>query len=113
LKVAAKREAIGMWLACYTLAEIAEQVAWPLATVADWIASFSEIDQMDKTGKANAEHVTDFKQPIYNVWKQQTKTPGKSHFGNSEVRWLDNLLYLYTDPFSVVSWSAGGSAATS
>ncbi|MGI8567578.1 MAG: hypothetical protein ACR2KT_00050 [Methylocella sp.] len=25
-----------------------------------------------------------------------------SHFGNSEVRWLDNLLYLYTKPFDVV-----------
>ena len=27
------------------------------------------------------------------------KTSGSSHFGNSEVRWLDNLLYLYTKPF--------------
>ena len=25
-----------------------------------------------------------------------------NHFGNSEVRWLDNLPYLYTRPFDVV-----------
>src|SRR3954469_11773511 len=40
--------------------------------------------------KSNAEHATDFTPPLYNVWKQQTKTEGASHFGNSEVRWVDN-----------------------
>ena len=30
----------------------------------------------------------DFEVPIYNVWKQQSKTAGVNHFGNSEVRWL-------------------------
>jgi hypothetical protein len=31
------------------------------------------------------------------------KTTGFKHFGNSEVRWVDNLLYLYTQPFDVVA----------
>ena len=52
-----------------------------------------------KTQQSAATHSTDFDVPIYNVWKQQTKTEGSSHFGNSEVHWLDNLLYLYTEPF--------------
>ncbi len=26
----------------------------------------------------------------------------ENHGGNSEVRWLDNLLYLYTKPFDIV-----------
>ena len=30
------------------------------------------------------------------------ETPGLSQFGNSDVRWLDNLLYLYTKPFDIV-----------
>ncbi len=39
----------------------------------------------------------------YNIWRQQVKTTGLKHFGNSEVRWVDNLLYLYTQPFDVVA----------
>jgi len=31
----------------------------------------------------------DFDPPIYNIWKQQEKTSGSGHFGNSEVRWID------------------------
>lgn len=59
----------------------------------------------------NAEHTTDFAPPIYNIWKQQTKTSGSSHFGNSEVRWLDSLLYLYTQPFDIIldPFAGGGS----
>ena len=54
----------------------------------------------------------DFDPPIYNVWKQQTKTPGPDHFGNSEPRWLDNLLYLYTEPGSIVIDPFAGSGST-
>src|ERR1700733_6735965 len=39
-------------------------------------------------------------------------TAGKaSHFGNSETRWVDNLLYLYTRPFEIVvdPFAGGGS----
>ena len=58
-----------------------------------------------------AEHASDFDAPIYNIWKQQTKSEGSSHFGNSETRWVDNLLYLYTSPFDVVidPFAGGGS----
>ena len=53
----------------------------------------------------------DFETPLYNVWKQQTKTAGVKHFGNSDVRWVDNLLYLYTKPFDIVvdPFAGGGS----
>jgi hypothetical protein len=44
---------------------------------------------LNKSDIAAAEHATDFDPPIYNVWKQQTKSKGADHFGNSEVRWLD------------------------
>lgn len=59
----------------------------------------------------NAEHATDFAVPVYNVWKQQTKSEGSEHFGNSEVTWVDRLLYLYTQPFDVVidPFAGGGS----
>ena len=61
--------------------------------------------------KPSASHLTDFDIPLYNVWKQQEKTPGSGHFGNSEVRWVDNLLYLYTEPFDIIvdPFAGGGS----
>lgn len=61
--------------------------------------------------RANAEHESEFDVPIYNIWKQQTKSEGSSHYGNSEVTWVDRLLYLYTQPFDVVidPFAGGGS----
>ena len=69
------------------------------------------LPNLNKVDQSAAEHATDFTPPIYNIWKQQEKTNGSSHFGNSEVRWLDNLLYLYTKPFDVVldPFAGGGS----
>ena len=32
---------------------------------------------------AASRHETGFKVPLYNVWKQQEKTEGSTHFGNS------------------------------
>lgn len=127
MKDAAKEEAFGLWLACYTLDETAIRIGWPRRSVTDWLGSFGEkpasgeLAQTDDSDEsaitlskeqlAAADHATDFSAPIYNIWKQQDKTAGSSHFGNSEVRWLDNLLYLYTKPFDIVidPFAGGGS----
>lgn len=124
MKDAAKDEAFALWLSCHTQDEIAEAVGWPRKTIMDWLGSFGENPEIGESAKtsespitltreqvAASEHATDFTVPIYNVWKQQEKTSGSSHFGNSEVRWLDNLLYLYTQPFDVVldPFAGGGS----
>lgn len=66
------------------------------------------LDAIEKENQENASHLTDFDPPIYNIWKQQEKTSGSAHFGNSEVRWVDNLLYLYTNPFDIVIDPFGG-----
>ena len=39
-----------------------------------------------KANKPAADLATNFETPIYNVWKQQEKTAGSSHFGNSASR---------------------------
>lgn len=97
-----------LWLACWTQEAIAEDVGESIGKVNEVCRKSEELQKSDKSA---AEHATDFEPPIYNVWKQQTKTEGASHFGNSEVRWLDNLLYLYTNPFDVVvdPFAGGGS----
>jgi DNA-binding CsgD family transcriptional regulator len=98
-----------LWMACYTQAEIADAVNCSEQPVKDVISDISA--NLPENLKPAANHQTDFEPPIYNVWKQQTKTEGTSHFGNSEVRWVDNLLYLYTQPFDVVvdPFAGGGS----
>jgi hypothetical protein len=39
-----------------------------------------------KTEQIEAQHLADFDPPIYNIWKQQSKSDGVRHFGNSEAR---------------------------
>lgn len=97
-----------LWLACWTLDEIAADVGVVKATVSEVC---SKIPELEKSNKSRAEHATDFDPPIYNIWKQQTKSEGSSHFGNSETRWVDNLLYLYTEPFDIIvdPFAGGGS----
>jgi len=83
-----------MWMACHTQQEIAEAVGITKETVSE-IAGICQKKFLEtESDKAAASHAVDFDPPIYNVWKQQEKTPGSKHFGNSEVRWVDNLLYL-------------------
>lgn len=110
-KEARDRRIFEMWLACSTQEEISASENVPRRTVADLTEEFGEIGKLAKTAKSVAEHAADFDPPLYNIWKQQEKTTGSGHFGNSEVRWVDNLLYLYTKPFDIVvdPFAGGGS----
>lgn len=109
-KDARDKRIFAAWLACHTQQEIgaAEGVSQPY--VADAVSSGTA--NLPSAMKAAADHATDFEPPIYNVWKQQDKTKGGQHFGNSEVRWVDNLLYLYTQPFDIVVDPFAGSGST-
>lgn len=98
-----------LWMACHTQEEIAELVGCAKSQVNEVCSESAELPESNKPA---ASHLVDFEVPLYNVWKQQTKTAGASHFGNSEVRWVDNLLYLYTQPFDIVVDPFGGSGST-
>jgi len=75
--------------------------------VALWEKDFTKMSESD-----NFVNSPDFTPPIYNVWKRQTKTNTVDHFGNSEPTWLENLLYLYTDPADIVVDPFAGSGST-
>ena len=107
-KEARDKRIFDLWLACWTQDEIAAAVGVTKETVSTICQKTAELPKSDKS---SAEHATDFDVPIYNIWKQQTKSEGSGHFGNSETRWVDNLLYLYTEPFDIIvdPFAGGGS----
>lgn len=111
-KEARDRRIFDLWLACWTNKEIAEEVGLTEEAVRLITQESAELPKLGKPDRAAADHAVDFDAPIYNIWKQQEKSGGASHFGNSEVRWLDNLLYAYTKPFDVVIDPFGGGGST-
>jgi DNA-binding XRE family transcriptional regulator len=106
-KEAKQKKAREMWLACATQEEIAEAVGVPRQTIDGWTADFAE-----SCLAQDSANPPGFEPPIYNVWKQQAKTNAVSHFGNSETRWVENLLHLYTNPAGIVVDPFGGGGST-
>ena len=109
-KAARNRRIFDLWLACWTQQEIADEVGVDQAEIARFMKNGKFAD-LHKTDQSGAEHATDFKPPYYNIWKQQTKSAGSEHFGNTEITILDNLLYLYSKPFDIIvdPFAGGGS----
>lgn len=108
-----KAKAFEMWLSCHTQEEIAEAVEIGSGTINEWInGTEKDIGFLGTLVSEESKKWSDFTTPIYNIWKQQTKSEGPNHFGNSEKRWLDNLLYLYTNPASIIVDPFSGSGST-
>ena len=134
---AAEREArrekiLALYLRCYTAEEIGQQVGLTHQQVDfETKALLQETADLPKSAKVtfsddfeikallveNADlrkllKVTfseeGFQKPIYNVWAFAKKTNETSHFGNTEQRIVDNLLYLYTEPNDIVIDPFGG-----
>jgi hypothetical protein len=104
-----------MWLACYTLEEIAEAVGMVKGgSLAEKIQESAKKFPGTKSHKlGNFDDAGDgFDVPIYNVWAFAKKTNQVEHYGNSEQRILENLLYLYTKPYDIVFDPFGGGGAT-
>jgi len=102
-----------LWMACYTQEQIAEATG-----ITDKSTVSRRIESMLQNGNVSVlQHTTpfekdsDFSPPLYNIWTFARKTNAVSHFGNSEQRIVDNLLYLYTEPFDIVvdPFAGGGS----
>ncbi len=111
-----KERVFGLWLACYTTEEIAEIVYGDKnkdEVIRAQTKVFQDLEALPNLGKVAVSHQdADFTPPIYNIWAFAAKTNAVSHFGNSEQRILDNLLYLYTQPFDIVVDPFAGGGAT-
>jgi DNA-binding CsgD family transcriptional regulator len=106
-----KQRIFDLWMACFTAEEIAELVNLSDEAVRKEVSQYSE--GLPKVGKVLADFADeDFSPPLYNVWTFAKKTNAVKHFGNSEQRILENLLYLYTQPFDIVLDPFAGGGAT-
>lgn len=118
-----KKKAFDLWLSCRTQQEIADEMETDQATISRWIKDeFMQISRIGKMHK-NAENRSAFndgidsegeshwKPPLYNVWTAKKLSNSVKHFGNSEQRFVENLLYLYTNPLDIVidPFAGGGS----
>jgi hypothetical protein len=107
-----KQRIYDMWLACYTQEEIAEEEGIDKASANRQIESLLQKGEMAKTQQTLATFQDEeFTVPLYNVWRFSGISNKVAHFGNSEQTILENLLYLYTEPFDMVldPFAGGGS----
>ena len=108
-----KERIFNMWMACATQEEIAEAVGVEKMTISRYVEDCNNLEAFPNSYKVAVLYQdADFAPPIYNVWTFAKKTNGVSHFGNSEQAILDNLLYLYTQPFDIVVDPFAGGGAT-
>lgn len=97
-----------LYFKCYTAEEIGEQVGLEKKT------SEREVcDILEEVPKCPKVLFSDnFSPPIYNVWSFGKKTNETEHFGNTEQRIVENLLWLYTQPLDIVVDPFGGGGST-
>lgn len=105
-----------MYLACHTASEISQVVELPEQTIRDRIAKFPTKEFLGtkswKLSRFEDYDEDEGQRPIYNIWSFGKKTNEVSHFGNSESRIVDRLLYLYTKPFDIVVDPCAGGGST-
>jgi hypothetical protein len=83
-----------MWMSCHTQEEIAVAVGITQQAVDKITDTFTTSILENQSCKTAASHLTDFEPPIYNIWKQQSKTPGPKHFGNKDAHGQQNYFTL-------------------
>ena len=105
-----KKTIFNLWLACNTQQEIADKVEIKQGGDLSQILSNLEIlENLPKPLKLSATFQGDYENKLYSQWVFKMKTNEVAHFGNTEQRILENLLYLYTKPFDgVIDPFAGG-----
>lgn len=98
-----------MYMACYTQAEVAAAVGLTHQAVSEHFTQVSA--NWPKVAKVAAAFDDTFEPPLFNIWSFGKKTNEVDHYGNSEQRIVENLLYLYTEPEQIVvdPFAGGGS----
>lgn len=113
------------WLQCWTVPEMEKAGLGKRQSIERVLTDFAQnrnaaiLGKDDDSGSISDDFAqtdpdyTDSDWFPYNVWKKQDKSNEVSHGGNTEVEWLDRLIWAYTEPFSTVidPFAGGGSTA--
>jgi hypothetical protein len=107
-----KKTIFDMHLSCHTQQEIADAVGMSQPFVVEQIAEFITDD-----ANADSDIFGDYEQDgstrqLYTIWNIGKATNEVKHFGNIPPEIVDNLMYLYTNPFDVVFDPFGGGGST-
>lgn len=105
-----KEKIFNLWMEAYTEDEISAVTQIPRQTLSGLLPKTEELPNSAKVA-ANFQD-QDFTPPLFNVWTFAKKSNNVGHFGNSEQRIVENLLYLYTEPFDIVVDPFGGGGST-
>lgn len=105
-----KRLIFDLHMKAYTQEEIANITGLTQQAISKTIQNFPEMEKIVKHN-ANFEDA-EFETPLYNVWNFIKVTNSTDHFGKSEQRILERLLYLYTSPFDIVVDPFAGGASS-
>ena len=100
-----------LWMACYTQEQIAEQTGVPQQTVARKLGELPTKFPGTNRVKLSEYGDEDWARPLFDIWNADRNANKVKHFGNTPVEFVDNLLYLYTEPFDIVidPFAGGGS----
>jgi DNA modification methylase len=112
IREARKKKIFEMWLACHTQAEIAAAVELSQKEISKKEEELYLLETLPKGIKLTATYQDEFEPPLYNVWAFGKSSNELKHPGQSEKRILDNLLYLFTEPFDIVVDPFAGGAST-
>jgi hypothetical protein len=113
-------------LNCWSQQEIGDAVGMTSQGIGVLLKQFTDLESVSNLDETEAKRHPvktecvelakyqddEFQIPIYNVWAFGKKTNETGHFGNTEQRIVDNLLWLYTEPFDTVFDPFGGGGST-
>lgn len=102
-----------MWLAVRTADEIGDEVSLTRQAVDKSIEEMQLLDKWQKVAQTAATYNdADWKPQLYNIWNFHKLSNSTGHFGNTEQGIVDQLLYMYTEPFDIVVDPFGGGGST-
>lgn len=102
-----------MWLACRTAEEIGDEVSLTRQAVDKSIEEMQLLDNWQKVAQTSSRFDdADWKPQLYNIWNFAKLSNSTGHFGNTEQGIVDQLLYMYTEPFDIVVDPFGGGGST-
>lgn len=106
-----KKKITDLWLACWTIEEIAGSIQTSVQPVKETIEELSDESATWRKNPKVTFAEDAWPTPLYSVWAFGKKSNEVSHFGNSEQRIPDSLIYLYTNPLDIVvdPFAGGGS----